>query len=40
LTAADLLVFVPWLIFAVGITVIAWRLLVSRRGSRRCRDGR
>jgi hypothetical protein len=30
LTAADLLVLVPWLIFAAGLAVIGWRLLVSR----------
>ena len=28
MTAADLLVLVPWLIFAAGLTVIVWRLLI------------
>jgi hypothetical protein len=31
LTAADLLVLVPWLVFAVAVAAITWRLLVSRR---------
>jgi hypothetical protein len=31
LTAADLLVLVPWLIFAAIVAGISWRLLVSRR---------
>jgi hypothetical protein len=39
-TAADLLVLVPWLIFAAGLTVIGWRLLVSRQACRRRRDCR
>jgi hypothetical protein len=30
-TDADLLVLVPWLVFAVGLAVIGWRLLVLRR---------
>jgi hypothetical protein len=36
-TAADLMVLVPWLIFAVGVAVLGWRLL-ARRGRRRRRD--
>jgi len=36
MTAADLLVLVPWLVFAAGLAVIGWRLLVVRR---RRRDG-
>jgi hypothetical protein len=38
LTAADLLVLVPWLIFAAGLAVIGLRLLLSRRAARRRRD--
>ncbi len=30
--AANLLVLVPWLVFAVGVAAIGWRLLASRRG--------
>lgn len=36
-TAADLVVLVPWLIFAAGLVVIAWRLLVSGHARRRSR---
>jgi hypothetical protein len=39
-TAADLLVLVPWLLFAAGLAVIGWRLLASRWARRRRRDGR
>jgi len=35
LTAADLVVLVPWLIFAAGLVVIGWRLLVSSQVCRR-----
>jgi hypothetical protein len=38
-TAADLLVLLPWLVFAAGLTAIAWRLMISRRLRRR-RDHR
>jgi hypothetical protein len=38
-TAADLLVLVPWLVFLAGLAVIAWRLTISRRLRRR-RDRR
>jgi hypothetical protein len=34
LTAADLLVLAPWLIFGAGLAVIGYRLL-SRRAARR-----
>jgi hypothetical protein len=40
LTATDVLVLVPWLIFGVGLAVICWRLLSSRTACRRRRDGR
>jgi hypothetical protein len=39
-TAADLLVVVPWLAFAAGLAVIGWRLLASRRAHRRRHDHR
>jgi hypothetical protein len=32
LTAGDLLVLAPWLIFGAGLAVIGWRVLMSRRG--------
>jgi membrane protein required for beta-lactamase induction len=34
-TAADLLVLAPWLIFGAGIAAICYRLLARRRASRR-----
>jgi hypothetical protein len=34
LTATDLIVLVPWLIFVACLAVIGWRLLVSRRSRR------
>lgn len=34
MTAADLLVLVPWLLFAAGLAIIGWRLLASRRARR------
>ena len=40
MTAANLLVLIPWLIFAVGVAVIGWRLLASRRGCGQRRDRR
>jgi hypothetical protein len=39
-TAADLMVLVPWLIFAAGVGVIGWRLLARRGGRRRGDDCR
>jgi len=39
MTAANLLVLIPWLVFAVGLAVIGWRLLASR-GCRHRRDRR
>jgi hypothetical protein len=33
-TAADLLILIPWLVFAAGLAVIGWRLLVVRRRRR------
>jgi hypothetical protein len=38
MTRADLLVLLPWLIFAAGVGLIGWRLLVTRAESRRRRD--
>jgi len=38
MTAANLLVLIPWLVFAVGVAAIGWRLLASRRGRRHRRD--
>jgi hypothetical protein len=35
LTATDLIVLVPWLVFAAAVAVIGWRLLVSRRAGHR-----
>jgi hypothetical protein len=40
LTATDVLVLVPWLIFGAGLAVIGWRLLSSRTAGRRRRGGR
>ena len=40
MTAANLLVLLPWLVFAVGVAAIGWRLLVSRRGGGHRRDRR
>jgi len=34
-TAAGLLILVPWLVFAAGLVVIGLRLLLIRRGRRR-----
>jgi len=34
LTATDLIVLAPWLIFAAGLAVIGWRLLAGRRSRR------
>ena len=40
-TAADLLVLAPWLIFGAALAVICYRLLTRRGASRRNRrDGR
>ena len=39
-TAADLLVLAPWLIFGVALGVICYRLFARRRASRRHRDSR
>jgi hypothetical protein len=40
-TAADLLVLAPWLIFGAAVAVICYRLLTRRGASRRNRpDGR
>jgi hypothetical protein len=33
-TTSDLLILIPWLVFAVGLAVIGWRLLVVRRRRR------
>jgi hypothetical protein len=33
-TAADLLILIPWLVFAAALAVIGWRLLVVRRRRR------
>jgi hypothetical protein len=38
-TAADLLVLAPWLIFGVGLAAICYRLLTRRGASRRHRRG-
>jgi hypothetical protein len=40
MTGADLLVLLPWLIFAAGVALIGWRLIVTRGKSRRRRDRR
>lgn len=40
LTAADLLVLLPWLVFAAGLAVIGWRLLASHRARARRSDRR
>lgn len=29
MSAADLLVLLPWVVFAIGLGVIGWRLLIS-----------
>jgi hypothetical protein len=34
-TAASLLILVPWLVFAAGLMAIGLRLLILRRGRRR-----
>jgi hypothetical protein len=34
-TAASLLILLPWLVFAAGLVVIGVRLLISRRDRRR-----
>jgi hypothetical protein len=40
-TAADLLVLAPWLIFGAALAAICYRLLTRRGASRRrCRDRR
>jgi hypothetical protein len=39
LTATDLLVLVPWLIFGAGLAVIGCRVLSSRAACRRRRRG-
>jgi len=39
-TAADLLVLAPWLIFGAALGVICYRLFARRRASRRHRDSR
>jgi hypothetical protein len=39
-TAADLLVLAPWLIFGAGLAVICYRLLSRRGAHRRRRHGR
>jgi len=40
MTRADLLVLLPWLIFAAGVGIIGWRLLAARGAARRRRDRR
>jgi hypothetical protein len=35
LTAASLLILIPWLVFAVGLVAIGLRLLIIRRYRRR-----
>ena len=35
MTAASLLILVPWLVFAVGLIAIGLRLLIIRRDRRR-----
>ena len=35
MTAASLLILVPWLVFAAGLMTIGLRLLLIRRGRRR-----
>jgi hypothetical protein len=35
LTAANLIVLVPWLVFAAAVAAISWRLLVSRHPRKR-----
>jgi hypothetical protein len=35
MTGDDLMVFVPWLVFAAAIAVIGWRLRASRGPRRR-----
>ena len=35
MTAASLLILVPWLVFAAGLVAIGLRLLLIRRGRRR-----
>jgi hypothetical protein len=40
MTGADLLVLLPWVIFAVGVGLIGWRLMVTRGANRRRRDRR
>jgi hypothetical protein len=37
-TAADLLVLVPWLVFLSGLAAITWRLAISRGLRRHRRD--
>jgi hypothetical protein len=39
-TAADLLVLAPWLIFGAGLAAICYRLLSRRSAHRRRRHGR
>jgi hypothetical protein len=34
-TAASLLILIPWLVFAAGLMAIGLRLLILRRGRRR-----
>jgi hypothetical protein len=34
-TAASLIILVPWLVFAAGLVAIGLRLLIVRRGRRR-----
>ncbi|MGH3186726.1 MAG: hypothetical protein ACRDPY_16985 [Streptosporangiaceae bacterium] len=40
MTRADLLVLLPWLIFAAGVGLIGWRLMVTRGTWRRRKDRR
>jgi hypothetical protein len=35
LTAANLIVLVPWLVFAAAVAAISWRLLASRHSRNR-----
>jgi len=34
MTGADLLVLLPWLVFAAGVALIGWRLIVAGRRRR------
>jgi hypothetical protein len=40
MTTVDLMVLIPWLIFAAGLGVIGWRLLARRGTGRHRRDCR